>query len=325
MATGKPWCRACQQRWADARPAGRPGRSAAAPWTGPLLGLHRPDASSWRACPGCGEEATDPPGRPCTRCALRRKLAGLLADGTGGIRPELRALHDNLAGVDRPATALALAGQEQARRPARARHRRAAAHPRRPGRAARRQAARHLRTILVATGTLPPRDEQLTRLETWIAQAIAGRPDPGQRQLLHRYAIWHVVRAAPRPAGREHATYGQAVAAQRNIKAAIALLDWLTARGLTLETARQGDLDAWLGQRAGQPTAPTPATSSAGPRRNKLTTAGLRSRQMGRPVRRDRHRDPLGTGPLAAARRQPQARRPRSPACSSSSTPSGRP
>ena len=30
------------------------------------------------------------------------------------------------------------------------------------------------------------------------------------------------------------------------IKAATVLLDWLTARGLTLATARQADLEAWL-------------------------------------------------------------------------------
>jgi endogenous inhibitor of DNA gyrase (YacG/DUF329 family) len=41
---------------------------------------------------------------------------------------------------------------------------------------------------------------------------------------------------------------GQPWCAQRNIKAAIALLDWLTARDLTLDDARQGDLDAWLAE-----------------------------------------------------------------------------
>ena len=33
---------------------------------------------------------------------------------------------------------------------------------------------RHLRTILVATGALPPRDEHLTRLETWISRSSPG-------------------------------------------------------------------------------------------------------------------------------------------------------
>jgi hypothetical protein len=36
------------------------------------------------------------------------------------------------------------------------------------------------------------------------------------------------------------------VAARRNIKAATVLLDWLTVRNLTLATARQADLEAWL-------------------------------------------------------------------------------
>jgi len=47
-------------------------------------------------------------------------------------------------------------------------------------------------------------------------------------------------------AGGQHVTHGQAVTIQRHIRAAITLLDWLTARGLDLATARQGDLDTWL-------------------------------------------------------------------------------
>jgi hypothetical protein len=33
---------------------------------------------------------------------------------------------------------------------------------------------------------------------------------------------------------------------QKHVKAAIALLDWLTEHDLTLGTACQGDLEAWL-------------------------------------------------------------------------------
>ncbi len=69
----------------------------------------------------------------------------------------------------------------------------------------------------------------------------------------------------------KHATYGQFVSAQRNVRAAIALLDWLAARGLTLENARQGDLDAWLGDaRAAHRTDAGNFVRWA--RRNKLTT-----------------------------------------------------
>ncbi|MGH7736137.1 MAG: hypothetical protein ACREOE_21180 [Gemmatimonadales bacterium] len=104
----------------------------------------------------------------------------------------------------------------------------------------------HLRSVLVDIGTLPPRDEQMTRLNHWIACVIGERPDPGQQHLLHRYAVWHVIRRLRGRLGATHATHGQVLAAQRIITAAVALLDWLTARDLTLAAARQGDLEAWL-------------------------------------------------------------------------------
>ncbi len=103
---------------------------------------------------------------------------------------------------------------------------------------------RHLRSILVATGALASRDEHMIRLQHWIT--VTGREDPGERQLLHRYATWHALRRLRRRAGGQHITHGQAVTVQRHVRAAITLLDWLTARGLGLGTARQGDLDTWL-------------------------------------------------------------------------------
>lgn len=42
------------------------------------------------------------------------------------------------------------------------------------------------------------------------------------------------------------ATHNQAYTARHHITAAIAFLDWLAARGLTLATCAQGDLDAWM-------------------------------------------------------------------------------
>ena len=141
---------------------------------------------------------------------------------------------------------------------------------------------RHLRTILVATGTLPPRDEQMARLETWISRAIAGRPGPDQRRLLHQYAVWHVVRRLRGRLAGQHATYGQALAAQRNVRAAIALLDWLAARGLTLENARQGDLDAWMGE--AQASHRTDAGNFVRwARRNKLTRLDFAATRWGGP------------------------------------------
>jgi hypothetical protein len=100
--------------------------------------------------------------------------------------------------------------------------------------------------MLVAAGALPARDERLTALESWISQVIAGQADPGHRQALRGYALWHHLRRLRgrldgRPASRQ-----QAKNVHDQVAAAAAFLDWLTARGLPLGTCTQVGLDQWL-------------------------------------------------------------------------------
>ncbi len=82
-------------------------------------------------CPGCGQERALPGrragdgtaictncagfsqsegklhrGRLCSRCALADRLAGLLDDGSGRIRPELVPLADSLLAMDKPLSGL---------------------------------------------------------------------------------------------------------------------------------------------------------------------------------------------------------------------------
>jgi hypothetical protein len=103
----------------------------------------------------------------------------------------------------------------------------------------------HLRAVLVATGVLPERDEHFARLEQWTTQTLNDRSsDMEQKELLHRYAIWHLLRRL-----RNHdttTTAGQVTVVRQHVRAAIVLLDWLDTRGLTLATCRQGDLEDWL-------------------------------------------------------------------------------
>ncbi len=123
----------------------------------------------------------------------------------------------------------------------------------------------------------------MTRLNHWIACVIGERPDPGQQQLLHRYAVWHVMRRLRGRLGGAHATHGQVVAARKIIKAAIALLDWLTAHDLTLATARQGDLEAWLASApASHPTHPGNFVRWA--RKQKLTSMDFAATRWGGPT-----------------------------------------
>jgi hypothetical protein len=244
--TGHACCHACLQRRARCNGCGNIRLVRSGTRSQPLCGsCTRPDAR-WHACPGCGEH-TQHRARRCARCTLQRRLGELLRDDAGQIHPQLQILHDNLAHHDRPDTVLAWLNKHTASAIVRelATGQRALTHAgldELPD----SKPLQHLRSVLVATGALPHRDEHLLQLEHWIAATLADRADPEQRALLHRYALWHTLHRLRRRNNGEHATHGQRVAVQRNIRAAITLLDWLAARGLDLASAGQGDLEQWL-------------------------------------------------------------------------------
>ena len=244
--TGQPWCAACAHRWARCAGCGRRAAVRAGTRDAPLCGTCAvSDAGFWKACPRCGT-----PGRlisgACSRCHLHQQLHDLLAGPTGRIRPELQALHQTLATVDRPATVLhwlarnaprmVLADLAAGRRPL--------THAALDELPASKPLA-HLRSVLVATGALPARDEHLAQLARRTTQLVAARTDPDERQLLHRYAVWHVLRRLRSRARGTPTTPQQAATARRRIDAATAFLDCMRARDLTLATCTQADLDEW--------------------------------------------------------------------------------
>ena len=182
----------------------------------------------------------------CRRCHLRSQLSEILGPG-GQVRPELRVLHDTLASAPRPDTVLnwlkraatrtVLAELAAGQRPLR--H---AALDKLPA----GKPIEHLRTVLVATGALPARDEQLARIERWVAEAISAHANPEDKELLHRYAAWHLLRRLRYRNRGADTTYGQLDTARQRVRAALGLLGWLRERGLTLPGCSQADLDAWL-------------------------------------------------------------------------------
>ncbi|MFH8477154.1 hypothetical protein [Streptomyces sp. NPDC018000] len=74
---------------------------------------------------------------------------------------------------------------------------------------------RYLRGLLVAAGVLPRRDEDLARLELWLANALRQLP-PHQARVIRAFGEWHVVRDARRRAARGRYT---ALAATGGIRA----------------------------------------------------------------------------------------------------------
>jgi hypothetical protein len=245
--TGQPWCRACARWQAECSRCGKLAAVRAGTRQAPLCaGCAVPDQGFWKACTACGTGGRLLAGI-CRRCQLRRQLGELLAGPGGQVRPELRVLHDTLASAERPATALTwlkraatrtvLAELAAGQRPLS----HAALDDLPPG-----KPIEHLRSVLVATAALPARDEQLARIERWVSQAVSEHAGPEDKELLHRYAAWHLLRRLRQRNRGASTTYGQLDTVRQRVRAALGLLGWLRERGLTLASCSQADLDAWL-------------------------------------------------------------------------------
>jgi hypothetical protein len=245
--TGKPWCGACKQRRARCVGCSRRAQIRAGTIDAPLCGACAvPDPGFWRSCPSCGTTQRLTSG-PCSRCNLGQLLHELLAGPHNGVLPQLQLLHDALAQVDRPSTALSWLSKDAVRvlLAELAAGRRPLTHAT-LDRLPPSKTLAHLRAVLVATGSLPERDEHFAGLERWIADTIATRTDPDQRQLLSRYAVWHLLRRLRGRNRAAHATHQQISVIRRHVGAAGTLLEWLTTRNLTLASCRQDHLDQWL-------------------------------------------------------------------------------
>ena len=246
--TAEPWCHACARAWMRCSGCGRWASLRAGTRDAPLCsGCAGADASFWKVCTTCGSAERLIAGGVCRRCRLRGQLDHLLADSGGQVRPELQVLHDTLAAVDRPDTVL-----RWLKRPTVATVLAELATGRCPlshdtfDELPAGKPVEHLRSVLVATGALAARDEQLARIERWVTRTINEQPAAGNRELLQRYAVWHLLRRLRQRNRGGATTYGQLDTVRQRVRAAIGLLDWLHTRGLTLAACRQGDLETWL-------------------------------------------------------------------------------
>jgi hypothetical protein len=258
-ATGAPVCNRCRNRWINCSRCG-----AGAPLKGGTLSeplcarCLNPDPAFWKRCGACGE-TWQMSTAECTRCRLDRRLLMLLTPPRGTIPPELDKLREGLARVGRPDHMMdwlnnpgvcpvlrSVAAQGATT------HEALDALP--PG-----GTRDHVRTMMVATGALPARDERITDLEHWIGQAASGLADPVHRQVLHGYGIWHHLRRLRGRLDGQPASRMQVKNVHDHVTAAAAFLAWLEARGLALAYCTQASLDQWLASAAGKPAVRSPA------------------------------------------------------------------
>jgi len=248
-ATSQPWCLGCQQWWARCSGCGTVnpvrGGTRAAPLCARCV---NPDPAFWARCPTCQATWQLSP-RPCQRCVLDQRVRDLLGDTDGRVRPDLAPLQQALAGVERPHTALTWLSRRAVRTILAqiSRDHRPLTHETLDELPAGKT-LEHLRSVLVATGALPARDERLVKLERWIAKAIDAAVDPAERRVLHGYAVWHHLRRLRQRLARRggtRATHLQALNLRCHVTAAANFLAWLRRQGRTLATCTQADLERW--------------------------------------------------------------------------------
>ena len=245
-STGLPWCPDCQRRTAACSGCGRTAAIASGTLASPLCAGCTPPPP-WAGCQACSDPGCHRPGH-CERCQLNKQLDKVMGPRTSALPAGLQALRRDLAGAEHPGTAMrwltkpsvapALAGLAAGR---------IALTHQALDELGSTPALAHLRQTLVAVGALPARDEEMIRLEAFLTARLDEQHDDGRRRILHRYLVWHQLRRLRTRNAGKPATRQQSLKIRLLARAAVAFLDWLAARDLTLASCRQADLDQWLG------------------------------------------------------------------------------
>jgi hypothetical protein len=198
------------------------------------------------SCELCGREARRHRRGVCGNCVLTERLTILLDDGSGSIRPELAPFAEGFCRMTRARSGLTWIGNHHVQQLLRT-----LADPSTPithdtlNRLSPWRSVAYLRDLLMLHGVLPPADRHLTLFQRWLGDTLAGIDQPEHRQIVERFAAWHVQRRLRRFADPGPVTDKQTQQARAEIRLAIAFLAWLSERGHGLGTCGQADIDAW--------------------------------------------------------------------------------
>jgi hypothetical protein len=105
----------------------------------------------------------------------------------------------------------------------------------------------YLRQILVQTGILPRRDEDVERVPAWLEHHLAGKP-AGHARLIRPFLHWSLLRRARSRAAKRRFPAIAGREMRRRALTALELMAWIEERAVTLDTLSQDDLDRWLGE-----------------------------------------------------------------------------
>jgi hypothetical protein len=109
----------------------------------------------------------------------------------------------------------------------------------------------YIRQMMVQTGVLPERHEDLDRLPTWLDHHLLDKPTE-HANLIRPFLHWFLLRRARSRAAARRFPASAGRDLRRRILVALDLLDWLDTHEISLDDLRQDDLDRWLSQENSQ-------------------------------------------------------------------------
>ncbi|MGP3921462.1 hypothetical protein [Nonomuraea sp. 10N515B] len=203
-------------------------------------------------CRQCGRSGNPYGHGRCAYCVLADKVNDLLAGPDGTIPAQLQPLADGLTSTHTPFKAIQWVHEHPNAQllTALVTEGRPISHDlldELPPSAA----LQHLRQMMVQTGVLPERHEDLERVPAWLEHHLADKPVE-HANLVRPFLHWHLLRRARTRASKRAypTTVGRDL--RRRIQVALDLLAWIDTQGTSLAKLRQDDLDRWLDEETTQ-------------------------------------------------------------------------
>ncbi len=109
----------------------------------------------------------------------------------------------------------------------------------------------YIRQVMVQTGVLPQRHEDLERVPSWLEHHLADKPIQ-HANLVHPFLNWFLLRRARNRASARRYPVSTGRDLRRRVLVALELLAWLDEQGTTLKELRQDDIDRWLDEEDSQ-------------------------------------------------------------------------
>ncbi|WP_246351589.1 XRE family transcriptional regulator [Nocardia barduliensis] len=202
-------------------------------------------------CRTCGQEGRNIADGRCDRCVATDRIRDLLSDKDGTLVPALEPLAEALTSANpgsvlcwlhRSASSRLLAGLVVDRI--------AISHaaldelPQDPS-------TRRVRDLLVTTGILQPRNENLAQLQLWVERTTSALPRHHQ-PVIRAFVEWHVMRRARQRADRRPFRETAAAQARHRIRTAGLFLQWLDTTDTPLGGLTQHHIDTWLDANPGK-------------------------------------------------------------------------